>query len=172
VDQTFDFVAAYLACHLLAYAAVFRRVAWLRTERGIFLLHAVSFLAFGCGLALQALLGGGAPGLAAPHLVLALSLHGIYSLSFLELWSLTQGSYSLAILALVARSRTAATPQALASLGAIGPMKKSARAGGLASLGLLRQSPGGGATLTPAGAAVARLVRALLWFSGGRALNR
>ena len=172
MDPTVALIAGYLACHLVVYAVALRWIPRLRTESGIFLSHAVSFVALLCGVALQAFLGLGGPGLAVPHLVLALSLHGIYSLSFLELWSLTQGSYSLAILGAVARTRTPATLQSLASLSAIGPMKRSARNSGLVSLGLLRPTADGRTALTLAGSIGAHLVRILLWFSGGRALNR
>src|SRR5271170_8479003 len=102
VDPTAALVSAYLACHLVAYALVLRWIPFFRTEFGIFALHVASFLGLLAAVALRPTNG---PGLAAPRIVLGMSLHGIYSLSFLELWSLTQGSYSLAILERVAGSR-------------------------------------------------------------------
>jgi hypothetical protein len=171
VDPTFAFIFAYLACHLAAYAVAFRWMRYFRTETGIFALHAASFLGLLGAVAANAQGAPDGPGLAAPRIALALSLHGIYSLSFLELWSLTQGSYSLSILDLVARSRDPVALGAVAPLHAIGPAKQSARSAALVSLRLLRPV-GAGTELTPLGSLAARLVRALLWFSGGRPLNR
>jgi len=169
VDPTAALVCAYLVCHLVAYTLVLRWIPFFRTEFGIFALHATSFLGL---LAAVALRSPNGPGPAAPHIVLALSLHGIYSLSFLELWSLTQGSYSLAILDRVAASGVPVTLQAVAPLYAIGPTKRSARSTALVSLRLLRPAANGGTALTPLGSLAARIVRFLLWFSGGRPLNR
>jgi hypothetical protein len=172
MDKTVTFIACYLACHLLAYAVVLRRIPYFRTETGIFLAHAVSYLALLFAVVAQSVAGRGGAHTAGPHLALALSLHGIYSLSFLELWSLTQGSFSLSILDRVAGARAPVTFEDIARLGEIGAVKRSARNGGLLSLGLLRQAPGGGVKLTAAGSACARLVQLLLWLAGGRALNR
>lgn len=170
MDPTIALIGAYLAIHLIAYTAVFRRIAFFRTELGVFLLHLVSFLVL---LGAAALLprGGAGGDVVFTHVILAASLHGIYSISFLEVWSLTQGSYSLSILDLVARSRVPATLQSIAPLHAVGPRKRTARNAGLVSLHLLQPAPGGRTTLTAFGQVAARLIRFLLWFSGGRPLN-
>jgi hypothetical protein len=172
VDPSVALVPAYLVCHLIAYTVAFRRILFFRTESGIFWLHVVSFLGLLGAVALLSLGSPEGPGLLVPRVVLALSIHGIYSISFLELWSLTQGSYSLSILGLVAKSGAPVALRTVANLQSIGPAKKSARSAALVSLRMLRPSANGGTALTPLGSLAARLIRFLLWFSGGRPLNR
>lgn len=172
MNPTIEFILGYLACHFLAYAAYFRWIPFFRTELGVFLLHAISFAVFLCIVAMLPVFGVGITGLWAPHLALALSLHGIYSLSFLEAWSLTQGSYSLSILSAIAHERSPMSLNTIAPLCAIGKEKRSARNAVLVSLGLVSLGTNGGATLTGAGCVCARLIRFLLKFTGGRGLNR
>jgi hypothetical protein len=71
--------------------------------------------------------------------VVLLSAHGIYSLSFLELWSLTQGSYSLSILekALV-EPLTAQHESDIQELIEIGISKQQDRIIALQNLGLVK----------------------------------
>jgi hypothetical protein len=81
-------------CHFILFAAVFRHARAFHAERTIFLYHLVSAVAVAIAAAaivrVDFSLHVGAIGLTA--------IHAIYSLSFLELWSLAEGGYSLAIL--------------------------------------------------------------------------
>jgi hypothetical protein len=172
MDPIVEMIAGYLACHILAYIVVFRKMAPFRTEKGIFSLHAVSYLIFAAALALMVYRDGQRRDLAAPYLALGLSLHGIYSLSFLELWSLTQGSYSLTILSLIASNPGRATLDTILPLCAIGSEKEKARTSILESLGLIRPISGAQTVLTFKGSLSARLVRLVYWFTDGRSLNR
>ena len=99
-------IAAYLAAHFAAYVVVLRHRAGLRSEKGIFLYHFASAVFAGLAGVAFAVLEPDRFGLSG--LVLVLSLHGIYSLSFLELWSLAQGGYSLSIIASVAQAEARA----------------------------------------------------------------
>ena len=86
----------YLVLHLLIYVAKLRYLSSFKTERGIFLYHLISFLLF----TIVCLVGyttvpSGATIATALGLV---AMHGVYSTSFLELWSLAQGSYSISII--------------------------------------------------------------------------
>jgi hypothetical protein len=83
--------AVYLIAHLAAYVAWLRRLALLRTEKGIFLYHFVSAVITGLAAIAAAFIDPAGFGFAG--FVIVLSAHGIYSLSFLELWSLAQGGY-------------------------------------------------------------------------------
>jgi hypothetical protein len=128
-------IAAYLAAHFAVYVLVVRHMPSLHSERGIFLYHVASALFVGlAGLSLAIIdpLGFGAPGL-----VFVLSIHGIYSLSFLELWSLAEGGYSLYILASIARAQAAGGEPDFADQEQLGEAKQRARLDGLKKLGLI-----------------------------------
>ena len=165
-------ILGYLACNFIAYTAIFRLIPFFRTETGILLAHVVSFGVLVSLVTAQAIMGADGLQFDLPRVALAFSLHGIYSLSFLELWSLTQGSYSLSILELVAGARHPVSLQAIEPLCAIGPVKRSSRNAALVSLRLLRETGDGKTRLTAAGYFCATGIRWLLWFSGGRGLNR
>lgn len=158
------FSVAYVAVHFGAYALVLRAWSSLRTERGILAYHALSF----SGLGVFVPLAGGLrhDPYTAAALVFAAGLHGVYSLSFLEAWSLSQGSYSLQILDDLAH-RPGCTPSGLAHLGAVGSGKQADRRQDLQRLGLL----GADGRPTAAGHAASLLLRLLLWFSNGRRTN-
>ena len=88
----------YLGFHILLFFGIIRNLRTLNSEKGIFLYHLISFFIF-CGLLLVCHLGFFTS--INIHLLdifgLA-SIHFIYSLSFLELWALSEGGFSLAIL--------------------------------------------------------------------------
>ena len=148
--------ASYLAAHFLAYLWL-RRLAALRTEKGIFLYHLVPALVMSA-IALIAALENPAFGLAG--LAALLAAQGLYSLSFLELWTLAQGGYSLSIIAEVVRAEAAGTPPDLAGLAAIGEAKQSDRVSALRAMGLV-QDASDRIELTPRGRAVAFALHAL-----------
>lgn len=156
---------SYVGLHFAAYALAGRHLAALQTERGIFAYHALSY-----ALALLAVAGTGITRTPGDTMILALlmaSLHGIYSLSFLEIWSLTQGSYSLQLLHRIEQAGRAVLPSELVGAQAIGTQKQQERAGTLRKLGLIR--PDG--TLTVFGRAAALGLRSILWLSNGKPLN-
>lgn len=130
--------AVYLAVHLAAYVVWLRRLSLLRTEKGIFLYHfgsAVFTGLFAVAAAFSDPVEFGIDGC-----VLVLSVHGIYSLSFLELWSLAQGGYSLSIIAGIARAEASGAEPDFSSLAAIGAAKQADRVAGLERLGLISRS--------------------------------
>lgn len=86
----------YLACHLLLYVTALRTLAAFSRETIIFRYHWVSAVIVGSVVTVAVANTRSWSDLAAA--VGVLSLHGIYSMSFLELWSLAQGGYSLSIL--------------------------------------------------------------------------
>jgi hypothetical protein len=128
--------ALYLGVHFLVYILVLRYVQCFSFEKTIFLYHALSALALGGLLAILTFLMRSVT-LASP--VALMSLHGIYSLSFLELWSLTQGSYSLSILTHVDDAKSVGMPLGLAELRGVGAWKKRGRIESLQRLWLLRR---------------------------------
>jgi hypothetical protein len=150
--------AVYLVAHLAAYVAWLRRLAPLRTEKGIFLYHFGSAVTAGVVAVVAAFMDPAAFGVAG--CVLVLSAHGIYSLSFLELWSLAQGGYSLSIIAGIAQAEAAGTEPDFSGLAAIGAAKQADRVAALERLGLVSKA-GEHISLTPRGSAIAAVLHAL-----------
>ena len=72
--------------------------------------------------------------------VCVVMLHGIYSLSFLELWALADDSYSLAIMEIIDRGGTAGDPALMQRLEAIGMCKQTSRLDALQAIGLFARS--------------------------------
>jgi len=144
--------AVYLVIHLMLYLAVLRHLRRFSTERAIFLYHALSFVPLSLLLLGNLILERRD----APIVVILWCLHGIYSLSFLELWSLAQGGYSLQILASLHRS--AGDSVDLNRLAQVGDVKKAARLEGLQKLKLLRRK-GTRVEIAPLGKLVAAGLR-------------
>jgi hypothetical protein len=151
--------AAYLALHFLAYVFVLRDSGRLRTERAIFFYHLVP-AAISAVAGLVYLLTEPSPARLA-RLLLALSVHGIYSTSFLEVWSLAQGGYSLSVLRNIAESDANRGDLDLAQLKQIGEAKQHGRIQGLAALGLVSER-NGTITLTTLGGLIASCLHGLL----------
>jgi hypothetical protein len=125
----------YLGIHFLAFVLVFRHQELFRQERVLFLYHAVpAVLGAACVLAVS-LLEARQSLLA--EAVLVISLQGIYSLSFLELWSLTEGGYSLHILRRFKIGGGTMSPADMVVLEQIGADKRGSRLAALIRLGLI-----------------------------------
>jgi len=140
----------------LALFAILRMLHPIRNERAIFLLHVAAFVSFAiiCAAAYVRY-----PGLSATVVVGALSLNAIYCLSFLELWSLAEGGYSISMLKSL---KTGPKARALVAeeAAAIGDRKRDNRIAALQNLGLVGKV-NGTFTLTPRGQLVASAVALL-----------
>jgi hypothetical protein len=90
------FFIAYLVLHFLAYAFGLRFLIFFSQEKNIFAYHFFSCLLMGIVLIGCLLFFPLRETIALT--IGSASLHGIYSISFLELWSLSQAGYSLRIL--------------------------------------------------------------------------
>jgi hypothetical protein len=154
--------ALYLAAHLLLYVAALRHLPAFRREQTIFAYHALSALVVTVIAAIIPLAFG--TGFDFEWIVAVVALHGLYSVSFLELWSLAEGGYSLQILERLDRSERQGQPANVEELRAIGAAKQSTRLAGLASVGLVRQD-GGRVELTTSGRIVASLFALLAWLT-------
>jgi hypothetical protein len=148
---------AYLALHLALYVAVLRNAPAFGRERVIFLYHAVPALFLGLVVVLAVIITRDSTTLAAG--VLALSLQGLYSLSFLELWALSDAGYSLQILEHLATTRSSFDASGMRDIGA---SKKSDRLKSAVDLSLVR-TDGQAFALTRPGRAVASVFAAILW---------
>jgi hypothetical protein len=157
-------LVGFITAHLLAYLAVFRHWQVFAGERTIFAYHG---LAFAVGFAVVATaFARGAIGFAALSGLLALQF--IYSISFLELWSLAQGSYSLQILTRVAREASTPREEIVAACEAIGGEKKRHRLDNLLTFGLVAKSVDSRLGLSAKGAMLVRSLRTIMRFSAVR----
>jgi hypothetical protein len=147
---------AYLIAHFALYAALLRRGRLTATERGVFLYHFIPAAAWVTGLTALAL---AVPWIGVADVVLVGSLHGIYSLSFLELWALADGGYSLAILESIESGHD------LRDMERLGATKNQGRLADLERMGLV-QSTAAGPRLTVAGRVAAAFIALVVWLAG------
>ncbi len=139
----------WCAAQLVLFAAL-RIVRPIRSEGAILLLHVAAFAGFAIVCAVSYL---SSSGVSLTVAVGALCLNAIYCLSFLELWSLAQGGYSLGMLkSLKAGPRAYALVAAEAA--AVGDRKRDDRLAALQVLDLIRNEAGA-FTLTVRGRLVA-----------------
>jgi hypothetical protein len=153
---------SYLALHFLLYVLVLRGRPLVQSERGIFLYH------FGSAAVLTLVALCFAVTYfsdAAIAIAIGLSaLHGIYSLSFLELWTLAEGSYSMSILTGIASRGTLSRNALIAAFARIGDAKKSDRLAVLSNLSLGSRD-GNHWRLSSRGRLLASLLNILIWLA-------
>lgn len=152
------YCALQLLVHFAAFALWFRRGRAAADERAIFLFHLVSACALTAVAAVFVLLQPGRSSIAAA--VAAIFAHGVYSLTFLELWTLAQISYSRDVLLRAREGRL--DERAIAELAGVGEAKRALRLQGLADKGLVRRQDGVW-SLTVRGRIAGRLLSVLLW---------
>jgi len=160
------FGCLHIVLHLFCYILFFRNLPSFKTERVIFVFHVASFILLATLSAAAWMLISPSEGMFMAGL-LVLSLHGIYSMSFLELWSLSQISYSIAILDAVLENPRASIPGLVDKFSTTGSEKKSIRINGLQRLRLIAVSDGI-ATLTSKGKVVAKALLCLRWIANLR----
>jgi hypothetical protein len=153
---------AYLASHLLLYLIVLRTRPVFQSEYGIFRYHFVSATVFALVALVTALTH-----FSDASLALALGLiatHGIYSLSFLELWTLAEGSYSMSILTGIDSQGILSRKTLVDAFARIGDAKKGNRLSVLIQLSLACRK-GARWQLSARGRIVARIVNLLVWLA-------
>ncbi len=139
--------------HFLLFIAA-RGWATARRERFAFLFHVVSF-ALLFAVAAYAVITGAQPLIVGLG---ALAIHGIYSLTVLEVWSLSEGSYALSMLRRLAE-KPSDKAEIVAQFAALGESKRSSRLLALGDGGLIDGA--GTVTLTKKGRLVALAIAAL-----------
>ena len=152
----------YTVVHVGVYLGVLRRRPAFEREMVVFLYHALSFVGLAAVTGAVLLLPDGPSDVAAA--LGGLAMHGIYSTSFLELWSLAQGGYSLQILDAVGRLGASGDGVDRTVLRGIGEAKRVGRLDGLGRLGLVRRS-GREASLTHVGRLVAAFLALIVWLA-------
>jgi len=157
------FCGSYLAVHFLLYFALRRFFQLFVTERGILLYHLGSAFAFTGAAGYLAITTTSSDGWA--WFVVAVMMHGIYSLSFLELWALADDSYSLRILASIEAAQDRSEQNLIGELSAIGVRKQKSRLNHLAELGLVRRVSDEEIALTGIGRGVVFCAKILLFLT-------
>jgi hypothetical protein len=126
---------ALIVAHLTGYLVSVRSLPFLSTERAVIRYHVAFVLA-------MAVVGGlclaRRPDATTLTWTVALvAMTGLYSLSFAILWSLSEGSYSLAMIARVREAGAAHWLGDLSDLESIGAAKQETRIANMARLRLL-----------------------------------
>jgi hypothetical protein len=131
-------VALLALAHGAVYAAVLRHRPAFGTSTGVFWYH----LVFSGGITglLLAWLALTSPPDAGATAVAALSFLGIYSMSFLELWALADGGYSLAIMRYLAAHPGADEQECIAHFSRLGVAKQQQRLASIVTLGFARRT--------------------------------
>lgn len=134
--QILLYVLTYVLAHFIFYCYKGRNFKVLQTENGIFAFHFYSFCFLGLiSLVMSYNLTSNS---VLPIFMICCGLHGIYSLSFLEMWSLSQGGFSVGVLQ-SAPITLDGNSLVLHKLENIGDIKFASRIGSLNKLGLIRQ---------------------------------
>lgn len=149
----------YLALHGLLYFVVLRTLPAFTSERGVFLYHFCSGVLFTLAAGI-CWLWAPATEITTALAVGTVMLHGVYSLSFLEVWSLTEGGYSLQIMRAIGESDAAGQPLSVSQLEEVGRGKQSSRTASLEAFGWITRA-GGPFRLTPRGRLVATVLYGL-----------
>lgn len=152
----------YLVSHFLLYVGKLRQLSQFKTELYIFLYHFVSALLFSMVTVVSCMtIPNGVTTATALGLV---AMHGIYSTSFLELWSLAQGGYSIAIVTGLESGAGLTRADIITEFARIGDAKKSNRLSALMNSSLIQRS-GDSWELTGRGRLLALLLTSLLWLA-------
>jgi hypothetical protein len=151
------FQLSFVIVHLISYVVFFRRLRAFRREDAIFAFHMVAFVA----VAVAAIAGWWLGAIGTATIAAILSLQLVYSMTFLETWSLAQGSYSLQILLQVARHPEPSKRFIIAATKSIGTQKKRNRLQSLIALGLLQPVDHDAVRLTRGGRCVITFFRAI-----------
>jgi hypothetical protein len=147
----------YLVAHFALYAAVLRHRRL--TETGVFLYHLIPAALW---LMMSSALCFVVPSIGPADAVLVCSLHGIYSLTFLELWALADGGYSLAIMDCLESHSDLEEQKVLDKLELLGTAKKQSRLADLVRMGLVEDRLDG-YQLTASGRPVAAFIATIAW---------
>tara|TARA_B100000768_G_scaffold175495_1_gene186992 strand:- start:491 stop:1054 length:564 start_codon:yes stop_codon:yes gene_type:complete len=153
-------VLCYLALILLASLILPRIQGRFTTERGILQMHVSSFVCFAAGLFFYFYFEPSEE--RAAEAVGALAAHVILSISFLEVWSLTEGGYSLQIIQAI-HKQALERKVLIDKFTNLGNQKREDRLSSLKQMGLICEN-GDLIELTPRGRIVAQFISGMLAF--------
>lgn len=148
-------IICYLTFHFASFVFIFRHQPRFRTEGGVFLLHVVSAVTLIFIMLVWFCLSPSQTRFA--FVAGAGAAHGIYSLSFLEIWALSDGGYSLRVLSAVVSRGRSTVAKLEVHFAALSSEKKEGRLDSLIHLGLVQKESNAYA-LTPRGQVVAKFI--------------
>ena len=125
----------YLVLHFALYFALVHGLAISFSERRVFAYHALPF-AFWLIFSGATFWSQGVASLALTSAIIC--THGIYTIVFLNLWSLSEGSYFMAVLRHFVARQGSLQASDFSELEKIGDGKKASRLDALVQLGVLR----------------------------------
>jgi hypothetical protein len=157
-----------IVVHLAVYLVSVRFLPILSTERAVIRYHFAFVLAVAAAAVLAVARRPDTTTLAWTMGLVAMT--GVYSLSFAILWSLSEGSYSLAMIARLRESAPAARPDDFSELRSIGAAKQETRIRNMARLRLL-EIDGARLRLATRGRWVVTTMRAIRWLTNTRQSN-
>lgn len=146
----------FIIVHFLLYLLFFCHFSFFKREKGMLIFHVVPF--FICFI--MAVVGWQINAFEGVFILGFLALQLIYSMTFLEIWSLSQGSYSLQILLQVAQSPLCSKSSLIDTTRHIGDEKKRTRLAYLISMGYIKENNPRGLQITYKG----RFVREFFQF--------
>jgi hypothetical protein len=129
------YILVFIVINFFSYFFYYRNLKVGRTEKGMFLYQLISLLIL-TAITFLLMHSYGFSSLI-KSLIIAISLHSIYSLSFLEIWSLSEGGYSLQILQIIYKNQGSLPENSYKSLVRVGEDKKIKRLVSLEQLGLI-----------------------------------
>ena len=151
----------YIGAHFLVYAAAARNQRTFRSERAIVLYHALPFVLMCAALTALGVTLGFRRTL--PALILGICLLSLYSMSFLEIWAISDGSIYFRLLCRLADGRGQPVElREIANLEEDGRSRRDVRQDGLVALKLVKSS-GARLRLTAAGGCVHRVLGLIAW---------
>lgn len=156
----------YLVAHFLIYVLCLRFLKMFSEEKIIFCYHFFSCVLMGLALAAAFFVFSFRESFALA--VALVGLHGIYSISFLELWSLSQAGYSLGILIRLKRGEM--EKEEAQGLKELGESKIEARIRNLQRLGLVEVNLER-CRLTGRGKIAAFFLKTIVFWTAGKRLE-
>jgi hypothetical protein len=153
---------SYLAAHVVLYFSVLRNLRFFQSELGIFLYHLGSVTVLTVAALAIALVHFSDAALAVAIGLIA--IHCIYSISFLELWSLAEGSYSMSIITGIAAKGKVSRNALIDAFASIGDAKKANRLSVLSQTSLA-QRKGSYWQISARGRLLAHALDLLIWLA-------
>lgn len=130
-------IFSYLIFHFFLFVSYFRHRPAFRTEGGILLLHLISVVLL---IILEILSCWPSPSQADFAFIIGSTAgHCIYSLTFLEIWALSEGGYSLRVLSEVVKNKHSTIEGLEKHFAALSSGKKEERLDSLLVLGLVQK---------------------------------
>lgn len=154
----------FIIAHLLAYFVALRYRPLFASERVMLAYHGIAFIAAFSILVIAFVCS--AIGFASLCALIALQF--IYSISFLELWSLAEGSYSLQILTRLSQHKPTERNKIITMCGEIGVDKKHHRLNNLVAVRLVKRSDDGRLDLSRSGKVLFKSLNIIMRFGAVR----